>query len=136
MTVDAYPHILMADDDEDDCALARRAFKESGAPGILSCVEDGIELMASLRQSERPPALILLDLNMPRKDGRQTLKEIKAIPAFRDIPLVVLTTSREEKDAAYSRELGANSFFTKPSSFHEWVDMMKSLADSWLVLVS
>lgn len=132
MRIDKPPHVLMADDDEDDCALAQRAFKESGALGIFSCVEDGTELMESLLDSDKLPDLILLDLNMPRKDGRKTLKEIKSIPEFRNIPLVVLTTSREKEDMAFSTEMGANSFFTKPSRFHEWVEMMKSLADNWL----
>jgi CheY-like chemotaxis protein len=126
------PLVLMADDDEDDCTLAKRAFKESGAVGALSCVEGGIELMAHLLGPGPLPALILLDLNMPLKDGRETLKDIKSVPALKKIPLVVLTTSREEKDMAYSREMGADSFITKPSAFTEWVSIMKSLADRWL----
>lgn len=125
--------ILMADDDDDDCMLARDAFEESGGRGAFSCVEDGIELLDYLFHSGAVPSLILLDLNMPRKDGRQTLKEIKSHPVFKDIPLVVLTTSREEKDIAFSREMGANAFFTKPGSFSEWVKIMKSLTEDWLV---
>jgi two-component system response regulator len=70
---------------------------------------------------------------MPRKDGRQALREIKSIPAFQSIPIVVLTTSREEKDLLFSREMGANSFITKPVRFGEWVEMMKSLAEKWLI---
>ena len=87
---------------------------------------------AGRRDLERLPGLILLDLNMPGKDGRQALKEIKSFPAFRDIPIVVLTTSREEKDVVFSREMGADSFITKPVKFDHWVRMMTSLADKWL----
>ena len=123
----------MADDDDDDCTLAKDAFKASGALGMIHCVEDGIGLMEYLSGSSPLPALILLDLNMPRKDGRKTLKELKSTPAFQDIPVVVFTTSREEKDKNYSRKMGANSFITKPANFKDWVGIMKSLADIWLV---
>jgi CheY-like chemotaxis protein len=95
-------------------------------------VEDGIELLDYLSGSGLLPALILLDLNMPRKDGRQALEEIKAIPTFRSIPVVVLTTSREEEDVIYTRELGANSFITKPATFDEWVRIMTFLKDDYL----
>ena len=133
------PLVLMADDDDDDCMLAKDAFGESGAYGAIQCVENGIELMDFLARTGKYqkeavplPALILLDLNMPRKDGRQALKEIKSIAAFQRIPVVVLTTSREEKDIVFCREMGANSFITKPSSFGEWVDIMKSLTNDYL----
>jgi CheY-like chemotaxis protein len=130
----------MADDDEDDCLLARDAFEQAHSNGTFLCVEDGEELMGYLlgslesgaRGPQRLPGLILLDLNMPRKDGRQALKEIKSFPAFRDIPIVVLTTSHEEKDIVFSREMGADSFITKPVKFDHWVRMMTSLADKWL----
>jgi CheY-like chemotaxis protein len=103
-------------------------------------VEDGVELLDYLSGFDKSageagaslPALILLDLNMPRKDGRQALMEIKSIPSFQHIPIVVLTTSREEKDMAFSRSMGASSFITKPAAFDEWIDMMKSLAQRWL----
>ncbi|MDD5204885.1 MAG: response regulator [Desulfobacterales bacterium] len=126
------PLVLMADDDEDDCILAKDAFAESGAPGVLGFVENGSELMSSLFRSAALPALILLDLNMPLKDGREVLKEIKSIPQFMNIPIVVLTTSREEKDVNYSREMGAHSFITKPSTFDGWVKIMRSLSAKWL----
>jgi CheY-like chemotaxis protein len=125
------PVVVMADDDDDDCLLAKEAFEESGVQGVLRCVADGLELIGFLARSDFLPALILLDLNMPRKDGRQALKEIKANPAFRNIPVVVLTTSREASDVAHTRALGANSFITKPATFTEWVDMMKTLAKGW-----
>lgn len=134
------PIILMADDDDDDCMLAKEAFEESNAEGVFTCVEDGLQLMAYLFRSVNGdqgihtplPALILLDLNMPRKDGREVLKEIKSDPTFQSIPIVVLTTSREEEDVAFSLRMGANSFVTKPATFDKWVEMMQSMARDWL----
>jgi len=127
------PFFLMADDDEDDCMLARDAFAASGVLGTLHCVEDGIALMDCLSSSLHLPALILLDLNMPRKDGREALREIKSNPQLRSIPVVVFTTSREEKDKTFTRELGAESFVTKPASFGEWIGIMKALSEGRLV---
>jgi CheY-like chemotaxis protein len=127
------PLVLMADDDDDDCTLAKEAFEASLALGMIHCVEDGIELLKYLSSSAPLPALILLDLNMPRKDGRQILKELKSTPAFQSIPVVVFTTSRDQKDITYSRKMGAKSFITKPSTFVEWIEVMRSLADTWLV---
>jgi CheY-like chemotaxis protein len=124
--------VVMADDDDDDCLLARDAFKRSGSPGIFRCVEDGIKLLDYLSNCHYLPALLLLDLNMPQKDGRQTLREIKAIPRFQNIPVVVFTTSMEEKDSVFCHEMGANSFITKPTLFEDWVRIMRSLADEWL----
>ncbi len=130
--------VLMADDDEDDCLLARDAFEQSFAKVRFLCVEDGIELLEYLFSSVQDggpdclPNLILLDLNMPRKDGRQALREIKSHPAFRNIPIVVLTTSWEENDMVLSREMGADSYITKPEKFDLWVGIMSSLADKWL----
>lgn len=132
MNAQEMPLILMADDDEDDCTLARDAWKDSGAPGKIECVEDGFELMEFLSRSDPLPDLILLDLNMPAKDGRQALREIKAEPEYRSIPIVILTTSREKEDMAHMIGLGASAFITKPSAFGLWVGMMKGLADQWL----
>ncbi len=126
------PFVLMADDDDDDCLLGRRAFEESKAPGVFQCVEDGIELLDYLLNVSPLPALILIDLNMPRKDGRQALKEIRSIRRLQGIPLVVLSTSREERDVVFSGVMGAKSFITKPATFGGWVEMMKSLAETWL----
>jgi CheY-like chemotaxis protein len=134
------PLVVMADDDDDDCMLAKDAFQEAKAQGSIVCLVDGMELMEYLSHSgkyagERGtplPALILLDLNMPRKDGREVLKEIKSLLAFQNIPIVVLTTSQEEEDIIFSREAGANDFITKPSSFSGWVDIMRTLAENWL----
>jgi CheY-like chemotaxis protein len=129
--------VLMADDDAEDCMLATLAVAESGAKAAFSTVPDGIELMDYLSQHSRSkekrlPDLILLDLNMPRKDGRQALVEIKSDPALRHIPIVILTTSEEQKDADFTREAGAESFITKPATFDAWVQIMNSLAEKWL----
>ena len=132
--------VLMADDDdEEDCFLAKEAFLESGAEATFSCVEDGMELMDYLLKRMRSevnglPCLILLDLNMPRKDGREALLEIKAEPALQYIPIVILTTSKEEKDISFTMKAGADSFITKPASFEEWIGIMKSMTENWLVL--
>lgn len=126
--------VLMADDDEEDCFLAKEAFSETGAKASFSCVEDGVELIDYLSERTRSnlaglPNLILLDLNMPRKDGRQALLEIKAEPALRHIPIVILTTSQEERDVSFTMNAGAHSFITKPVSFDEWVEIMQSLTE-------
>ena len=127
----------MADDDAEDCLLATEAFAESGATAAFSCVGDGVELMDYLAKRSRSdakslPALILLDLNMPRKDGRKALIEIKSDPDLQHIPILILTTSSEEKDVTFSMKAGAKSFITKPADFDEWVEIMKSLAEKWL----
>jgi CheY-like chemotaxis protein len=127
----------MADDDEDDCLLAKSALEETGMTRELLIVGDGGELMDYLyrqggfsdpEQSPRPD-LILLDLNMPRKDGREALKEIKSDPSLQSIPVVILTTSREERDITLCKEAGASSFVTKPVMFEKWIEMAKSLAE-------
>jgi CheY-like chemotaxis protein len=131
MDNDNLPLVLMADDDDDDCLLARDAFQVSGIPGLMHFVGDGMELMNFLSDASFLPTVILLDLNMPRKNGHQALKELKSTPAFQNIPIVILTTSQEDDDKSYCRNEGAVSFITKPSSFNEWVGIMKSLTDAW-----
>lgn len=128
--------ILMADDDPEDCMLATEAFTESGAEADFSFVEDGIMLMEYLAEksrcgAEKLPDLILLDLNMPRKDGREALVEIRSKPSLKHIPIVILTTSAEEKDITFSMKAGANAFITKPATFEQWIDIMKSLSKVW-----
>jgi len=135
--------ILMADDDEDDRLMTKDALEESRLHNELRFVEDGEELMDYLRRqgeyadAEKAPrpGLILLDLNMPRKDGREALKEIKADPELRRIPIIVLTTSKAEEDILRTYDLGVNSFITKPVSFQGLVEVMKSLALYWLEIV-
>ena len=132
--------ILLADDDADDRKLTSDAFAENRLANQLSCVEDGEELMDYLHRrgkyeplrNEPLPGLILLDLNMPRKDGREALLEIKSEPTLQHIPIVILTTSEEQKDMDFTARAGAESFFTKPATFDEWVRIMKTVAKSWL----
>ena len=137
MAINSGHTIIMADDDEEDCFLATEAFRESGGRAVFSCVKDGIELMDYLSlclnsESHPLPKFILLDLNMPRKDGRQALLEIKSDDTLKQIPVVVLTTSEEPKDKQFSMKAGASSFLTKPAFFDDWVKIMKSLAEQWL----
>ena len=135
--------ILLADDDPDDRKLTQDAFTENRLVNVLHCVEDGEELMEYLRrqgryadQKDAPlPGLILLDLNMPRKDGREALKEIKADPALRRIPVVVLTTSKAEEDILRTYDLGVNSYVTKPVTFKSLVELIKVLGRYWFEVV-
>lgn len=135
--------ILMADDDEDDCMLAHEALAESRLANNLYFVKDGEELMDYLYQrgqyahgnNSPRPGLILLDLNMPRKDGREALREIKANPDLRQIPVVVLTTSKAEEDIYRSYQLGANSFIIKPVTFGSLVEVMKTIGRYWFEIV-
>ena len=135
--------ILMADDDEDDRLLTQDAFKEYRVGNDLLFVEDGEELMDYLHrkgkftdpQSSPRPGLILLDLNMPRKDGREALEEIKSDPDLRSIPVVVLTTSKAEEDIVRSYDLGVNSFITKPVTFEGLVEVVKTLGKYWIEIV-
>lgn len=137
------PVILMADDDPDDRLLTRDAAAESQLTGDIRFVENGEELMDYLRHrgkftsaTDAPrPGLILLDLNMPRKDGREALREIKADPELRRIPVVVLTTSRADTDVGAIYALGANSFISKPFQFDALMKVMKMLAQYWFQTV-
>jgi len=129
--------VVMADDDAEDCWLATEAFVESGAEAAFCCVLDGIELMDYLSKPSRSeakglPSLILLDLNMPRKNGAEVMIEIRSEPALHNIPIVVLTTSNEEDVPIVIREM-ADGFITKPATFDEWIAIIKSLAEQWLV---
>jgi len=135
--------ILLADDDADDRMLTQEALRESRLANDLRMVEDGEELMDYLtrqgkfaRAEDAPrPGLILLDLNMPRKDGREALKEIKSDPALRQIPVVVLTTSKAEEDIYRTYDLGVNSFITKPVDFQGLVKAMQALGRYWFEIV-
>lgn len=135
--------ILMADDDQDDREMTADAFRECRLFNPLRFVVDGEELMDYLKRRGRfnddvafpMPGLILLDLNMPRKDGREALREIKVDPALSDIPVVVLTTSKAEEDIALSYRDGANSFISKPVSFNSLIDVVQTLGKYWLQIV-
>jgi CheY-like chemotaxis protein len=133
----------MADDDADDRLLAKDALTECRLANDLHFVEDGEELLDYLQRrgkytslADAPrPGLILLDLNMPKKDGREALKEIRANPDLRKIPVVVLTTSKADTDIGRIYELGANSFISKPVSFDSLVEVMKILGRYWFEIV-
>ena len=136
-------NILMADDDEDDRLLTREALEESRVVNNLFFVKDGVELMEFLKHEGQyadpagapRPGLILLDLNMPRKDGREALKEIKEDPKLRSIPVVILTTSKAEEDMVRGYDLGAASYITKPVTFEGLVELMKAVGRYWVEFV-
>lgn len=135
--------ILMADDDDDDVLLAREALAESRVRNELHRVADGVELLDYLHRRGRyasadaapRPGLILLDLNMPRMDGREALEQIKADPALRRIPVVVMTTSQADRDIIDTYELGAASYISKPVSFEGLVRVMQALGSYWIEIV-
>ena len=135
--------ILMAEDDPDDRLLTEEALLESRLVTNIRFVENGEELLDYLNHrgkyhnsSRFPrPGVILLDLNMPKKDGREALQEIKTNPALRQIPVVVLTTSRAEEDIFRTYDLGANSYITKPVTFEALVEVIKSLGYYWFEIV-
>ena len=132
--------ILLVEDDPDDRALALRALRSHPHAREVRTVSDGEELMDYLRgrgayacpEAAPRPDLILLDLNLPRKDGREALREIKADAALRSIPVVVLTTSCAELDVASSYDAGANAYFTKPHSFRELKAVVGLLGRFWI----
>lgn len=134
--------ILMADDDDDDYLLTQKALQESKLLNKLCRVRDGEELIQYLRRQDAfahvpcpRPGIILLDLNMPRKDGREALKEIKSDPELRDIPIVVFTTSKAEEDILKSYSLGVNSFITKPVTFDNLIRVMRAIGTYWFEIV-
>ena len=135
--------ILMADDDPDDREMTREAFVESRLANDLRFVCDGIELLDYLHrrgkysdpESSPRPGLILLDLNMPKMDGREALAAIKSEPALRTIRVVVMTTSKAEEDIMRSYELSAASYITKPITFAGLADVIKTLGKYWLEIV-
>ena len=135
--------ILIADDDAEDRMLLQEAFEESRLKNQIQFVENGEELMDYLKNRNRfsdkskfpAPGLILLDLNMPKKDGREALKEIKEDEMLRLIPVVVLTTSKAEEDILKTYDMGVSSFITKPVTFDSLVDVMKTLSKYWFEIV-
>lgn len=135
--------ILMADDDPDDCLLAKEALQSDRLANEMRFVRDGEELMDYLcrrnnyadPQTSPRPGIILLDLNMPRMDGREALHEIKSNPDLRCIPIVVLTTSKAEEDILRTYNLGANSYITKPVKFEGLIEVMRTLKKYWFEIV-
>ena len=133
--------ILMAEDDQDDRFLIRRAFHALGVNAVLHFVGDGEELMNYLSGNSdgkepgeffSPPALLFLDLNMPRKGGREALLAIRSDPSFRDLPIVIWTTSNLEADKVFCKKNGASTYVTKPHSFKELVKEIRSVLGKWL----
>ena len=135
--------LLMADDDEDDRLLTKVALERSRLANDLRFVEDGEQLLDYLNRRGKyadpllspRPGLILLDLNMPRKDGREALREIKTSPALKRIPVVVMTTSQAERDISKIYDLGANSYVTKPVTMDSLVDVLKTIGRYWFEIV-
>ena len=135
--------VLVADDDDDDRGFIKKAWAKSRVANDLRFVEDGEELTEYLNHTGRysdpasapRPAIILLDLNMPKKDGREALREIKANPELRQIPVIVLTTSQADEDICRSYDLGANSYITKPVTFAALVDVLHVLGKYWIEIV-
>ena len=136
--------ILIADDDPDDCLMIREAFRECRLDTPLYFVHDGEMLLDYLRRTppyqdaqQHPwPGLILLDLNMPRMDGREALQAIKQDPKLRSIPVVIFSTSSSADDILHSYQMGSNAFISKPSSFSNLVSVIRSLHHYWLEVVA
>ncbi|MEF2143830.1 MAG: response regulator [Desulfovibrionaceae bacterium] len=132
--------ILLVEDNEGDARLAREAMRDSKIRNTLHHVRDGEEAMAFMRRegkfADAPrPDLVLLDLNLPRKDGREVLAEIKADESLKRVPVVILTVSSDEEDIFKAYGLHANCFITKPLDFHQFVKVVKSIEDFWLSIV-
>ncbi|NKB51097.1 MAG: response regulator [Rhizobiaceae bacterium] len=136
--------ILVADDDADDRMLIGDAFEEACLKNPVDFVEDGLELLEYLKHEGKfadlaediRPGIILLDLNMPRMDGRTALQEIRNDPELRNIPIVVLTTSKSEEDILRTYDLGVNSFITKPVTFDGLVKVVQILNQYWVEIVA
>ncbi len=133
--------ILLIEDSPSDTALTIEALEEGKIANNLSHVEDGVEAMDFLMRKGKyknasRPDLIMLDLNLPRKDGREVLAEIKADENLRIIPIIVLTTSRSDKDILQSYKLNANCYITKPVDFRQFMDVVRSIEKFWLSVVT
>ena len=133
-------HILMVEDDPADVRLTREALKNKKVHTTMDTVEDGIEAMAYLRKEGiyadmRRPDLILLDLNMPRMDGREVLSELQNDPRLRHIPVIVLTTSEGEEDILSAYEMNANCYITKPVDWRQFIKVVELIEDFWLTVV-
>jgi CheY-like chemotaxis protein len=126
--------VLLVEDDPGDTVMIREAFDHHSITHVLHCVTDGVQAMAFLRRegeyADRPrPDMVLLDLNLPRKDGREVLAEVKSDPALRSIPVIVLTTSEADEDIARSYDLHANAYVTKPVDLDEFIDVVRRTED-------
>jgi chemotaxis family two-component system response regulator Rcp1 len=133
--------ILLVEDSPSDAALTIEALEAGKVANKLTLVEDGVEAMEFLKRSGKyakvsRPDLIMLDLNLPRKDGREVLAEIKNDPDLKVIPIIVLTTSHSDKDILQSYQLNANCYITKPVDFTQFIDVVKSIEKFWLTVVT
>jgi chemotaxis family two-component system response regulator Rcp1 len=133
--------ILLVEDNPGDALLTRQAFADSRIPCRISVARDGVEGLAYLRQEAGfaqavMPDLILLDLNMPRKDGRELLADIKQDPQLRRIPVIVLTTSNADNDILRSYNLHANAYITKPIDLDQFVDIVRAIEEFWFSIVT
>ena len=139
--------VILADDDEDDRLLFKEAFAESGVPCALTCVEDGVKLLDLLHKINQTngesaassvdfPGLILLDINMPRKNGKQVLKEIKENSLLKHIPVVMFSTSKSPDDVALTYQLGANSYIVKPATFEGLLEVTQVIRKYWVETAS
>ena len=129
--------ILLVEDSPSDVRLIREALKETPVPVQIIVARDGVEAMDYLRQSEaglaNRPDLMLLDLNLPRKNGREVLAEVKASPALKQIPVLVMTSSRADEDIRQAYSLNANCYITKPGDLQEYVNVVRAIEDFWFV---
>ena len=133
-------NILLVEDNPGDVRLTQEAFKETNTPSQLHVVNDGVKALAYLKQQEGyteavRPDMILLDLNLPRKDGREVLAEIKQDPVLKRIPVVILTTSTAEEDILKTYNLHANCYVTKPVDLDKFIDIIQSIENFWLTIV-
>jgi CheY-like chemotaxis protein len=127
--------ILLVEDNPGDVELVREALKEGKVRNELHVASDGVEAIQFLKKANPCPDLILLDLNLPRKNGREVLREIKSDPKLGIIPVVVLTSSREEEDILRTYKLHANCYITKPVDFEQFLKVVRSIEDFWLAIV-
>lgn len=139
-TIGRLVEILLVEDNPGDVRLTREALREAKVRNNLHVVEDGVEAMAFLRREGRYadapcPDLILLDLNLPKKDGREVLAEIKGDPNLKRIPVVILTTSEAEQDILKAYDLYANCYITKPVDLEQFIKVVKAIEDFWLTIV-
>jgi CheY-like chemotaxis protein len=127
--------VLLVEDDPGDVVLIQEAFEHNKVRNRLHVVGDGVEAMRFLRDGGERPDLVLLDLNLPRKDGREVLEEIKTDPALRSIPVVVLTTSKAEEDILRSYDLHANAYVTKPVDFGRFIEVVRQIDEFFVTVV-
>ncbi|MBB6001987.1 response regulator [Arcicella rosea] len=137
-------NILIADDDDDDKFLVKSALEDCTSNTPVHFVENGVEVLEYLKNEGQfadkyafsKPSVIILDLNMPKKDGRETLKEIKENPLFKKIPVIILTTSKAEEDVNLCYSYGANAYIVKPNSFTELTEILSTMTNFWLNIVT